>query len=112
MAEIMGVWEIIALILGSSAVTAAVTAIFARPQTKANAVKTNVEAAGDLSDHSLDLVKVLEDRVKNQDEKLTILEKKIMIFLSAISCIYQCNYSHQFPVLKFLQEIEKNEKIN
>lgn len=110
----MAIIEIIAIILGSSAVTAAVTAFFARPQTKANANKTNIEAEGALSEHSIDLVEVLEKRVKNQDDKLNVLEKKIMIFLSAISCVYQCSYSAQCPVLKYLHNnpLEKNEKID
>lgn len=100
----MSVLEIIAAIVGSSALTAFVTAWFARPTTRATANKTNAEAAGDLSEHSIGLVEALEKRMQTQDDKLGMLEKQVMIFLSAIACTYQCTYSAQCPVLEYLRE--------
>lgn len=99
----MNTWAIIGSIMGSSVLTALVTAWFARPTTRAAANKTNIEAAGDLSEHSIGLVEALEKRVQIQDEKLGLLEKQVMIFLSAVSCAYQCAHAAECPVLEYLR---------
>lgn len=88
--------DIMTIILGSSVVSTAVSALINRPKTKAESHKIDTESNMAYMDR-------VEHRLNHIYEKLEIYEERDAIHASAISCAHRCHIpDDECPVLTFI----------
>lgn len=103
--------QIVTIFLGSSVVATLISVIASRHRTRseadkiaAEAGKVSAEADGTITEHYDGYAGRLENRIVRLEERVDFLERRDMIFESAVSCAYRCEYDGTCPVLTYLSE--------
>ena len=81
-------YEILGIILGSSAVTELISWTFRKKQTDANIYDN--------------FTRRLEERIGVLERRIDRLEARDAVFSSATACAYACRYNEECPVLRHL----------